>query len=268
MAVLGRIGVSVLLVLSLTSGISFSQSNVEEIYNKGMAYATEGKFKEAREEFEKALKLDSFCVPAEESLQRVKDILSRKIKRQTGIYLFRGVVYHNRGDFVNGIGEINKAIAIDPGYAPAYNERGEAYALQGRYDRAISEYTKALKINAKYTTAFNSRGVSYYHKGRHDRAISDYTKAIAINPGYVLAYTNRGQAYAVKGQYDHAISEYDKALKINPKDAVTYTNRAISYYFKKDFEKAWGDVHKTESLGNQVHPGFLKALREASGRQK
>jgi hypothetical protein len=34
------------------------------------------------------------------------------------------------------------------------------------------------------------------------------------------------------------------------------------------YEKAWDDVHKAEGLGWQVHPEFLKALREASGRQK
>jgi tetratricopeptide (TPR) repeat protein len=90
MGILGRISLSVLAVLSLTGGISYGQSVVEEIYNKGMAYATEGKLEEAKKEFEKALKLDQFCLPAEESLQRVEDILSQKIQRQTGIYLFRG----------------------------------------------------------------------------------------------------------------------------------------------------------------------------------
>ena len=268
MEVLGRIGVSVLVVLSLTVGISHGKGTVEKIYNNGMAYATEGKLKEAKEEFEKALKLDSFCSPAEESLQRVEDILNRKIKRRTGIYLFRGIVYRNRGDFVNGIGEINKAITINPGYAPAYNDRGETYGLKGRHDRAILDYTKALKINPRYTVAFINRGVSYYHKGQHNRAISDYTKAIEINPRSALAYTNRGQAYAVKGQYDHAISDYNKALKINPKDVVTYNNRAISYYLKKEYENAWEDVHKMESFGIQAHPEFLSVLREASGRQK
>ena len=38
--------------------------------------------------------------------------------------------------------------------------------------------------------------------------------------------------------------------------------------FQKEYEKAWGDVHKTQSLGIQAHPDFLRALREASGRQK
>ena len=77
MKVLGRIAVSALMVLSLTGRISYGQNTVEDIYNKGMEYATEGKIHEAKEEFEKALNLDSFCLPAEESLQRVKDILSR-----------------------------------------------------------------------------------------------------------------------------------------------------------------------------------------------
>jgi tetratricopeptide (TPR) repeat protein len=268
MEALKRIGVSVLVVLFLTGGISYGQSTVEEIYNKGMEYATEGKFKEAKEEFEKALRLDSFCVPAEESLQRVEDIISQKIKRRTGIYLFKGVVYRNRGYFFRAIVEIDKAITIDPGYAPAYNDRGGVYDLKGEYDSAISDYTKALKINARYTGAYNNRGVSYYNKGQYDRAVLDYTKAIEINPGYALAYTNRGQAYASKGQYGYAISDYNKALKLNPKDAAAYNNRAISYYFKKEYEKAWEDVYKVRSLGLSAHPNFLKALREASGRQK
>ena len=53
MEVLGRIGVLFLVVLYLTGGISYSQSTDEEIYNKGIEYAAEGKFKKAKEEFVK-----------------------------------------------------------------------------------------------------------------------------------------------------------------------------------------------------------------------
>ena len=41
----------------------------------------------------------------------------------------------------------------------------------------------------------------------------------------------------------------------------------IANFFKREYEKAWDDVHNAESLGYKLHPGFLKALREASGRQ-
>ena len=35
-----------------------------------------------------------------------------------------------------------------------------------------------------------------------------------------------------------------------------------------DDDIAWEDVHKAQILGYQVHPGFLQALRKASGRQE
>jgi len=81
-------------------------------------------------------------------------------------------------------------------------------------------------------------------------------------------YYNRGNEEFKKGQYDRAIADYNKALDLNPKIADAYNNRAVAYYYQKDYDKAWKDVHKAQSLGYKVHPGFLKALRQASGRDK
>ena len=83
-----------------------------------------------------------------------------------------------------------------------------------------------------------------------------------------MAYYNRGNTYYTKGDYDQAIYDYSKVIELNPNFAVAYNNRAISYYFKKEYDKVWEDVHKAQTLGYQVHPGFLESLREASGRQK
>ncbi len=82
------------------------------------------------------------------------------------------------------------------------------------------------------------------------------------------AYNNRGNAYFEKGQHDQAISDYNKALEINPTDAGAYNNRGIAYMLKGKYDKAWEDVHKAQDLGIKIHPGFLKALRKASERQK
>jgi tetratricopeptide (TPR) repeat protein len=82
------------------------------------------------------------------------------------------------------------------------------------------------------------------------------------------AYNNRGVTYVLIGQYDQAISDYTKAIEINPEFARAYNNRGVAYYFKGEYKKAWVDVSKAQSLGGQVNPEFLKALREASGRQE
>jgi len=50
--------------------------------------------------------------------------------------------------------------------------------------------------------------------------------------------------------------------------AEAYYNRGIAYYSRKEYDKAWDDVYKAQGLGFQIHPGFLKLLREASGREK
>ena len=98
-----------------------------------------------------------------------------------------------------------------------------------------------------------------------DKAVSDFNEAIRFDPKLADAYINRGNAWMDKGQFDKAISDYTKAIKINPRDAHNYNNRGIAYFSKREYEKAWNDVHKAESMGWQVHPKFLKALRGASG---
>ena len=83
-----------------------------------------------------------------------------------------------------------------------------------------------------------------------------------------MSYGGRGYAFFLKAQYDQGIADCTKAIEIDPELAMAYNNRGISYFFKKEYEKAWDDVHKAQSLGHQVHPGFLNELREASARER
>ena len=105
-------------------------------------------------------------------------------------------------------------------------------------------------------------------KGQYDQAIEDYNKAIEIEPIMTEAYYNRGNAYIAKKRYDQAVRDYTRAIEINPKSGAVYYNRALAYYHKTEYDKAWRDVHKTESLGYEVHPIFLNDLQEASGRMR
>jgi len=69
-----------------------------------------------------------------------------------------------------------------------------------------------------------------------------------------------------RGQYDQAISDLDKATELDPKGGELYNNRAVAYYIKGEYDKASEDVRNALNLGYRVQEGFLKALREASGR--
>ena len=268
MRVLGKIGVSVLIALFVAVGLSYGQSVAKQILTKGVDYAVQGKFEEAKEEFERALKAAPFLKAARDGLKVIEDVTERKIERKTAIHLFKGAAYVLKEQWDEGIAEYNKALELNPGFAIAHRTRGFAYCGKGQYNQAISDFTKAIEINPRYADAYFYRGFAYCDKGQYDQAISDFTKAIEINPRYADAYFYRGFAHCGKGQYDQAISDYSKAIDLNPRHAVAYTNRAVAYYYKGKYTKAWEDIYKAQSLGIQIHPEFLKDLREASGRQE
>ncbi len=116
--------------------------------------------------------------------------------------------------------------------------------------------------------SYYKRGSEYMAKGEYDQAILCFDKTIKIKPKFAPAYCNRGTSYYEKGEYDRAILDFTKALELNPKLVDAYYNRAASYYQKKEYDEAWEDVYKTESMEYQIPPDFVKALREASGRER
>ena len=116
---------------------------------------------------------------------------------------------------------------------------------------------------------YYDRGMARFEKGETDGAISDFTKAIKKRPRHGMAHYYRALAYLREKEYDKAIADYTSAIEIDPQRfAVAYAERALIYYIKKEYDKAWEDVHKAESLGQEVREGFLKVLREASGPKR
>lgn len=120
----------------------------------------------------------------------------------------------------------------------------------------------------KESKDYYDRGVARLEKREHDAAISDLTKAIEMRPRFAMAHFYRGRAYLGKSEWDRALSDFTEAIKIAPELAIAYSERALIYYIEKEYDKVWENIHKQESLGLEARPGFLKALREASGRTK
>lgn len=116
--------------------------------------------------------------------------------------------------------------------------------------------------------AYYNQGVVRLEKGEYDAAISDFTRAIELRPRFAMAHFYRGRAYHRKGEHDKALPDLNEAIELDPNLAVAYGDRAVIHFMRKEYDKVWENIHKQESLGLQANPGFLKALREASGRNK
>jgi tetratricopeptide (TPR) repeat protein len=143
-----------------------------------------------------------------------------------------------------------------------------AYQRNKIWKDDLTLWNDVVHKSPKKARPYISRGVAYHDQGNSPQAISDCTKAIEINPNYAEAYNNRGNAYTEQGNLPQAILDLTKAIEINPNLAQAYNNRGVAYYEAKEYDKAWQDVHKAEELGYAVKPGFIKKLKEASGRDK
>lgn len=152
-----------------------------------------------------------------------------------------------------------------PHKARGYINLALAYSREGNIAQAIFDYNMAIKADPKYADAYYNRGLEYYRQGRLSQAFFDFNKVIEINPGNADAYNNRGLVYYGQNNYLQAISDYDKALGINPNYIAVYNNRAVAYYWLKQYGKAWYNVHKAQESGFNVNPGFISALKQASG---
>jgi len=116
MKVLRGMGLAIVIVLFATSGVTHAQSSALESYDRGVEYATQGKFKDAKEEFEKALRVDSFYVPAKGSVKVIEDVIYHNIESKTAIHFFNAVACSNKGRCDQAIAEFTKAIVFTVGF--------------------------------------------------------------------------------------------------------------------------------------------------------
>ena len=93
---------------------------------------------------------------------------------------------------------------------------------------AIASYDKAIAINPVSADAWNKRGVSLHHLGWYSEAITAHERAIAISPVCANAQNNRGYALGNLGRYaEKAIGSFDEAIALNPDDAKAWYARGF-----------------------------------------
>jgi tetratricopeptide (TPR) repeat protein len=198
-----------------------------DYFQSGYELHNQGKFKEAIEDYTKAIKLDPKYVDA---------------------YFNRGLAWFKIGSFDNAITDYTESIRLDSGAPDAYCNRGFAWHEKGEYDKAIDDYTEAIRLDDHYKSAYLNRGLAKSQKKEYQEAIQDYNKTIALDENYAVAYYNRGLAFHNKREYDEAIQDYNKAIELDPSYVTAFNNRGLALYNKKEYEEAIKDYNKAIEL--------------------
>jgi superkiller protein 3 len=96
-----------------------------------------------------------------------------------------------------------------------YCALGAAVRLEHYSDLATNYYRKAIELDAGYAPAYNDLGDVLRDEGKLDEAIDYYRRAGELDPAYLWAHLNLAHALRTKGQFDEAHDQFLDALRVD-----------------------------------------------------
>jgi hypothetical protein len=115
------------------------------------------------------------------------------------------------------LGELTKALTLDPNLLPAISDRAEVYFSLKQFQPAIPDYDKAIALDPKDYGAYNDRGLAKMELGNTYDAISDFGDAIRLKPRELQksdSYEHRADAYLKTEQWALAIRDLTTAISL------------------------------------------------------
>jgi TolB-like protein/DNA-binding winged helix-turn-helix (wHTH) protein/Flp pilus assembly protein TadD len=160
-----------------------------------------------------------------------------------------------------------RAIALDPSYAPAHAGIADCYRLLGApgweveqpatlLQKAKAGANRALALDMQSSEA---HAVLAMVKLNYDWDLAgserEIQEAIRLNPSSAQAHQYYSSTLTTMGRFDDAIAEAKRAMDLDPLSATVGTTLAIRYYYAGRTAEAMTQFSKTLDL----NPGFAVA---------
>ena len=165
------------------------------------------------------------------------------------------------------IGEFNRALQLDPLYAPAYTGLADALATLGdmlhsmphreAFARAEAAARRALELDPSEAEAHATLGHMRMHAWRWAEAEREFQLAIEKGPGHAPAHQWRAYNLASQGRLDEAVEESRTAEQLDPLSPIIAADVAQVLYFAGRDAEAIAQARQTL----QMNPSFAEARR-------
>ena len=225
--------------LALTPDIAEGHSCLGNVFN------SQGKYRDAVDEFKKAVALDR---SGDEPLRGVAD------------------AYEKLGDIASAESAYQQAIALRPQYWGGYNALGAFYFRQSRYPDAVRTIRRVIELAPENFQGYFNLGGVLLAQGQYSEAIAVLQRSIQIRPT-LEAYSNLGGAYFALRKFADAAQMYQQGLSLDDRDSVIWGNLGDALYWtpgrRADAGSAYRNAISRATAKLQVNPrdGNLLALR-------
>jgi len=122
-------------------------------------------------------------------IENLTEVL-REDKTHTLALVSRGAAFMRTGEMGTAAADLDRAIAVDPGYARAYHLRGLVRESQGRDDDALADFNQAIALKPDYGAAYHSRAALHAKSGRTDLAAEDIRMVTQLTRHNIETFAN------------------------------------------------------------------------------
>lgn len=251
--------------------------NTNKLFDKAYKQHDEGKFIQAKSNYEKIIKktpgdfasqlnLGIVLYDLGEYMESVKryNVAEQINNKKPNLYMCRANSYCKLGNHTAAKQDFAQAIALKGEISDTlYFNIANNHMFLGEYDSALIFYEKTLEINPKFEKALSNIGYTYILNKEFEKAKTNYLSYLELYPDVFNALNNLGFAYLKLGELDMAIYYVNKSIEINPKNAFAYKNmglinkaqndkpnacKNLNKALKLDFIKFWGEKEIKELM--------------------
>ena len=195
--------------------------SAEALYGIGSVQLNQQKTAEARQSFERAIKVRA----------SYPDTLANAWNNL-------GLISAREGKTDEAIGYFERALRSNPDHVVALENLGSAYRQLKQWDRARQAFEHALAVSPDEAEANYGLGMVFAQTDDTANALDHLQRALQARPAYPEALNNLGILYLRTQRRDEAVAKFEECIRLAPTFDQAYLNLARVYAVENTPEKA------------------------------
>ena len=137
--------------------------------------------------------------------------------------------YHSeyRGDLENAVRCFERALALNPDHAQAWNEKGTALAILDRHEEAAVALAEAIRLQPEAAQLWLERSGILEALGRHDEALAACEETLRLRPGDADAMFLRAELLGTLKRDAEALPAWDAVLALGDLRTINFHGRRL-----------------------------------------
>jgi len=156
-----------------------------------------------------------------------------------------------------------RAVALDPDYAPAWAALGGAYSLKGAFlslsdlqYKAIAHLRRALAISPSMANAHGWLGSALLALGDVDQGTEALEAAVRLEPNHADAHQSLARAlWLWRGKVPEGIAELKRSIELNPESGYSHLQLALLEALNGDLDSAEASARQAIELQERAMSG-------------